>query len=307
MRKVIFDPKHVRGNLSHKDFLDSYYKDSRLVKKLREGTFFISIAGPKGSGKSSLANGLYASLQREGYRVLVTRASEDSDEEFSNHRRALLRTQKSSNRKWQDIVDALRKEAVSALERRVVPFIEENDRLGNGKPGVVILNRYPPVDTLTRQYLLGINTQGVAQRLSGLTDPHTKERDASGYINVNQIYILTCSGKEAVDRMILRETGRQAIEARGFGPDTASRIDRQIKAYHVIAGYDKRTKDIINAKSSFSCKTYVWDTSSTGTIDYQDKTVATMQLSQLESALKNEILNEILKPKLEEIAARQRR
>ena len=222
-----FNPVSVRRTLQNRDYIKYLSSQERGIEKLREKYLVVLVAGTKGSGKSKLADGLYSGLASRGYSVLSTRASEHSDGIYRDNRRKLLKRQESGSGRigWVNVVNAIRTEASSAIQNKVIPFMRTNN-----ERGVIIMSRYPPVDTLARQHLMDAPLEGVAQRLRGA------ENEESGYINPDLVFILTRGGDQTRQVLVHREGTTRTERGVELGPDFAEKIDEQIDAYRKITG-----------------------------------------------------------------------
>ncbi len=286
----LFEPnvKAVKKTLEKLDFL-SRQQDN---EKLRRDNYFVVISGIKGAGKSTFAKYAYASLQREGYDVTACRASQDSDPQYTETRRRYLTNEET---KWYDVVNALRAEAASALERRVLKDLRDGGR--TNKRGVVLLTRATVPDTLIKQYLRGIPPEAVAHQLRG--DENAPPGYAPpGYINQDLTLIFTCDGQEALER-IIRER-KDSAESRGeelvssLGKNFPDRMKREIEAYKKIAGYS--TGGLTNIKKqAFNGETRFIDTSTD--LDYNAEGIFA-ELDRRITETTEKIVQEIIIPKL---------
>src|SRR3989338_1268476 len=225
--------RSTQGILHARDFLSSVIADTKKVEELRENNFIILIGGTHGAGKTKLADSLYTHLSGS-YPILSTRASKDADGVLRDNKRRLLKRQEAKRAKWHDVVNALRTEAASALENKVLPFMQE--RLKNRQRGIIILNRYPFVDTLTKQYIRGIPPQGVAQKLRGeQIRRDTADYEPAGYLLPNLVVVMTCEPKEGLHRVITREAHIRTERSVALGPDYLELYKMELEAYKLMS------------------------------------------------------------------------
>ncbi len=291
VKRLNYNPETVRKLLEKRDFLTEHPREDYIRSK----NFFIYVAGPKGSGKSKFSDLTHLALQDKKYPAITSRASLDADPTYVNHRKEMLKKQekKDQDLKWYQVIGALREEAVSAFRsQNISDFLVGN---GNSKKRILLLNRYPLVDTLAFQYLEKSPLEGVAQYLKGANDLET-----SGYIKPDLVLIFTCNGAEANRRVIRRDSKLARGEVTATIPgDPAGRIDRQIKALYKISGYDPSEKTFNNKLKAFPGETYIITTDTN--IDYTltpDDEIDRMA-EQIIRANVKKVLEEIILPAIE--------
>lgn len=287
MAKNAYNPRTVRRTLENRDFLTGHQKEA----KIREKNFFIYITGPKGSGKSVFTDLVYQELGTLGYPVVTSRASLDADKSYIIHRRELLEKQakRDPKLKWYQVISALREEAVSAFQsQKVTDFLQGN---GNPKKRILLLNRYPLVDTLAFQYLQGSRLEGVANYLRGTTN-----EESSGYVKPDLVLIFTCNGAEATKRILRRNQNARGEQTAEISGDLAGEIDKQIEALYQVSGYNPKEEKFTNSLKTYPGLTHIISTDTE--IDYLKTPTdeLTRLLEQIKRANARKVLEEIILP-----------
>jgi thymidylate kinase len=286
-----FNPLSCRKTLENKDFLDYAIKNKRERERIRRNFVVVIVAGTHGAGKSNLTDRIFADLSAQ-YSVLSSRASIAADRILRENRRKLLKRQSGGSSQWYDVATSLRIEAASALENEILPFMEEHSR--NPEKGLIILNRYPPADTLAKQYLAGAPLEGVTQKLRG----ESAYREPSGYINPDLTLILTCNGNEALQRAIHRQKHVRTEQSVHLGPEFAERVESERKAYLLVSGYTQSgTSYEANAKT-FPGEVHLFDTTIPD-LSYNDPEKALEEVGKQAEERRKKIIRDIILPKLE--------
>ena len=278
--------RSIRQTLSRKDYLISTDQEN-----LRREILVIHITGAKGVGKTRLSDQLFALLQSKGYSVVLSRPSRDAEKHLTDHRKNLTTAQEMDREryKWYEVVDSLRAEGASALERKVIPIIREKNTSSNKKI-VLIMTRYPFLDTLVKQGLLGYSLDGVSQYLRGIGEK------PSGYILPDISFVVLCNGMEVMNRLLRTSSSGARYgneKALDLDPKFLEVISRENETYKVLGGFASPQKP--EKKAIPGCAVLV-DTS-TG-LDYSEIDTK-KRLEENEIKLANTVCEDYIIPILE--------
>ncbi len=289
--------RSTRGILQSRDFL-SCIEDEKERERIRNNFLVVLIAGSHASGKTKLADGLFANLSGNNYSVLPTRASYDADRILRDNKRRLLSRQKRGKPRWSDVVESIRMEAVSALENSVLKFM--NEHKGDPQKGVIILNRYPFVDTLVKQYASEAPPQGVAEKLRGQSNEDRQILEIPGYLTPDLVFVLTCDPNEAVHRMVYRQKHIKLETSVELGSKFIEREHREVIAYRVLSGYDEETgSEKRSYMQAYPGETHLIDTSIPEADHANKPEEAYAQVKAMAEERARKILKGIIMPKLE--------
>src|SRR3989338_4776074 len=288
----------TKNTLNKKDFLDGRSDEQRLRRNI-----IISVTGPKCSGKTTAADKLNQLLIEAGYAAITSRASKDSLEVYKCCRENLVNQQEQYKEiKWYDVVNAIRAESASALERKVIPSLKEDEHK------IAILTRYCLPDTLVKQTLLGAPIQAVAQYLRGIKT--LKEEPQSGYIKPNIVLVFFCNGAEARNRLILRHKKEMRGEVtQSIDEYFSQKIDEEIDAYKKLSGYNETLFDNtipFITKSTKKLQAYpgeIYFINTATNLDYINTSTEdiTRELEKREREIASAIYKNIIIPRIESI------